>query len=385
MKITQTLFLKLYEQGKKDSEISKISGDSASTIGKLRKSLNLPPNGRKIVSDEIILELYNKGLVDAEIAEISGASKAQIMRRRNKFQLPPNKKRHPLDDCFLELYNAGNNDLDIAKITGISKTCICNYRTALDLPAIGKHNIDENKLQELVKNGLSDQEIGKILNRATVTIQKHRQKLGLLQCIKTPNDYQYNETEFQVILGSVLGDGCLIKTYQNGGTILKVVHCEKQKEYLEYKWNFLKENSSEIKHYKFYDERRKIPEYYNYQFYTKSSKSLNEMYNNWYHPYKIIFKDDLFKLKPLGLAIWYMDDGYNVKDGGAMLCTNNFTKSDLLLIKEMFLSNFNLEVTINNSASNLVYIPVKEFSKFKEIIKPYIIDSMKYKIEKQSL
>ncbi len=381
MKITQTMFLNLYEQGKKDSEIARISGDCPSTIAKLRKSLNLPTNGRKVVSDEIILELYNKGLLDAEIAEISGASKTQIMRRRNKYGLPPNKKKHPLEDCFLELYEAGNNDLDISKITGVSSTAVNNYRIALGLPAIGKHDISEVKLKELYIQGFSDAEIGKILGRATATITKHRQRQGLLNAIKTPNNYQYNSEEFQIILGSVLGDGSLIKTHTNGGTILKIAHCEKQKEYLEYKWNFLKNNASEIKHYKFHDSRRKNPEYYNYQFYTKSSKTLNEMYNNWYHPYKIIYREDLLKLAPLGLAIWYMDDGYKVKDGGAMLCTNNFTKFELEIIKDMFLKNFNIEVTLNNNVSNLVYIPFKEFPKFKKIIEPYIIDCMKYKLK----
>jgi hypothetical protein len=382
MKITQELFLKLYEQGKKDSEIARISGDCASTIAKLRKSLNLPTNGRKVVPDEIILELYYKGFLDAEIAEISGASKTQVMRRRNKYGLPPNKKKHPLADCFLELYEAGNNDLDISKITGVSSTAVFNYRVSLGLPAIGKHNISEQELKLLYKQGLSDEEIGKILGRAAATIAKHRQQQGLLNAIKSPGNYQYNSEEFQVILGSILGDGCLIKTHTKGGTILKVAHCEQQKEYLEYKWNILKNNASEIKHYKFYDSRRKNPVYYNYQFYTKSSKSLNKMYYNWYHPYKIIYKKDLFKLSPLGLAIWYMDDGYNVKSGGAMLCTNNFTRNDLEIIKEMFLHNFNLKVTLNNTASNLVYIPSTEFPKFKKIIEPYMIDCMKYKIEK---
>lgn len=381
MQITEKLFLELYEQGMKDSEIARISGDSPSTIAKLRKSKGLNVNGRKIVEDEIILDLYNKGKIDPEIAQITGASITQVKRRRDKFGLAPNVKKHPLDDCFLELYNLGNNDLDISKITGISKSVVQNYRIKLNLPPIGKHTIDDEIVEKLVKQGYNDEQIGKKLNRAPATIAKHRQKLRLIDFSKIPNNYKYSNEEFQVILGSLLGDGSLVKTHVNGGTILKISHCEQQKQYLEYKWNLLKNNSSEIKHYSFTDSRRKIPEYKQYSFYTKSSLSLNDTYYNWYRPIKTIYKEDLFKLEPLGLAIWYMDDGYKCNPyGGCMLCTNNFSKNELELIKEMFSSKFNINVTLNNKANNLVYIPSSEFSKFKDLIKPYVIPTMQYKL-----
>lgn len=34
----------------------------------------------------------------------------------------------------------------------------------------------------------------------------------------------------------------------------------------------------------------------------------------------------------------------------------------------------------DSASTNMVYIPSKEYSKFKELISPYIIDSMKYKL-----
>ena len=52
MKITKEQFLKLYEQGLKDTEISKISGDDANSIGQFRRNLGLKPNGRIVMSDE---------------------------------------------------------------------------------------------------------------------------------------------------------------------------------------------------------------------------------------------------------------------------------------------------------------------------------------------
>lgn len=79
-----------------------------------------------------------------------------------------------------------------------------------------------------------------------------------------------------------------------------------------------------------------------------------------------------------------MDDGYKCKPyGGAMLCTNAFSREELELIKQMFKDKFNIEVTLNIKSGNIVYIPSKEFPKFKKLIEPYIIPSMKYKIESE--
>lgn len=76
-----------------------------------------------------------------------------------------------------------------------------------------------------------------------------------------------------------------------------------------------------------------------------------------------------------------MDDGCKCKPyGGALLCTNCFTRDELKLIQEMFSKKFDINVTLN-CTSNLVYIPTKEFPKFKNLISPYIIPSMKYKLE----
>ncbi len=77
-----------------------------------------------------------------------------------------------------------------------------------------------------------------------------------------------------------------------------------------------------------------------------------------------------------------MDDGYKCKPyGGCMLCTNCFTRDELKMIQQMLKEKFDINATINCESSNLVYIPSKEFPKFKSLIEPYIVPCMKYKIE----
>lgn len=107
MKFTEKEFLDLYNQGKSDAEIARKLSCGSTTISTYRKSLNLPVNGRIIVSDEDFLDLYEKGYNDKHIAEITGASGSQISRRRKKYNLPANKspKTLKLINEFMELYN----------------------------------------------------------------------------------------------------------------------------------------------------------------------------------------------------------------------------------------------------------------------------------------
>ena len=153
----------------------------------------------------------------------------------------------------------------------------------------------------------------------------------------------------------------------------------KQLDYCKHKHNLLKNNVNDLHIYNRVDNRRKIPEYQECGFGTIFSTTLNEMYNNWYKDKKRVYREDLYKINGLGLAIWYMDDGSKCKDGGAILCTNCFDMEDLLLIQQMFKEKFNIIVNIYDK-SNELYIPSKEFVKFRNLIEQYIEPSMAYKL-----
>ena len=380
MKITEKEFLDLYQQGKKDSEIARISGDSESTINQLRKKLNLSPNNRVIVTDDKFLDFYKKGLIDSDICKITGASPAQISRKRNKLGLKVNKKQTPLTLHFLELYNQGYNDYKIANILKVSSSSVQNYRSKQNLEPINKIKINEEELINLFNQGLSDKEIANKMNYSPQHIKRTRLKLKLYRGeIKKPNNYIYNNEEYQVILGSLLGDGHLCKKFENSGVILSIKHCEKQKEYVEYKQNILKNNSCLVYKQQCYDDRFKNPNYINYGFYTYSSISLIDMYNRWYNPIKHICIEDFKKINGLGLAIWYMDDGSKCKDGGGIISTNCFSLEELEQVKNILYSKFNINIHIYNT-TNTIYIPASDFNKFKILIEPYIIPCMKYKL-----
>lgn len=62
-----------------------------------------------------------------------------------------------------------------------------------------------------------------------------------------------------------------------------------------------------------------------------------------------------------------MDDGSKLRNGGALLCTNNFSIESLKIIKEMFYKKFNISVNYYTK-SHEIYIPAKEFNKFRSLI-----------------
>ncbi len=282
----------------------------------------------------------------------------------------------------LKLYSEGYNDCQISRMLGISNSAIQAYRNKLHLPKVKRTVVDDRLLIELYNQGKSDEEIAKVFNISPKTVSRHRCRLRLVDNSKISKDYQYTEEQFQVILGSILGDGNLLKKYKKGGTILTIAHCDAQLEYLKYKQKLLQPCISNIKRYIRCDHRRKVPKYHHNEIYTPSLLSLNVMYRNWYIPIKRIYKEDLYKIKPLGLAIWFMDDGYKIGNAGE-LCTNCFPIEDLQIIQQMFKDLYDIQVTIYTKR-HLIYIPSKEFKKFVKLIQPYIIPSMQYKISIKS-
>lgn len=127
-----------------------------------------------------------------------------------------------------------------------------------------------------------------------------------------------------------------------------------------------------------HDDRFKIPDYNRWFWYIYTNPALTEIYPLFYNnKIKYINKELLLKIEPLGLAIWFMDDGSNCTSG-YKLCTNGFSLEDLKIIKEVFLEKFQIE--INFHKDNSIYIPAKYKNKFKNLISPFIIPSMLYKI-----
>ena len=185
-----------------------------------------------------------------------------------------------------------------------------------------------------------------------------------------PTNYQ-----IQIALGTVLGDGYL---YRNGR--LQVEHREKDIGYLQWKYRKLCRLTSGVpKRCLRYDKRtRKI--YTSWRFYTKPIfKSLRKQF--YPKGKKIVPRDSKqFKLNPLGLAVWFMDDGGRGArtPKGMIISVRGYSINDREYLRSYLERRFNIKVNLHKNCQ--LYFPVETVDKFYRLIQPYIAPSMRYKL-----
>src|SRR3989338_446213 len=199
---------------------------------------------------------------------------------------------------------------------------------------------------------------------------------------------QFSQEFKQILLGSMLGDGCLhipkhSKTkirYGNPYYIeaKKIEHLP----YLKYK-KYILSNHIPIKTFKYSKINDKIYVYLR----TKSSKLLMMDYIKLYpkrYGNKIISEEILNKLNWLGIAVWFCDDGFYINQSNTIGFAHhqNYQKKIINYFK-------NLGFIFLKSGQNHIRLNKKESQKFIEKIKPYILKMpkcMHYKIgDKQKI
>lgn len=90
-------------------------------------------------------------------------------------------------------------------------------------------------------------------------------------------------------------------------------------------------------------------------------------------------------LKPAGLAHWIMGDGY-CSHNAVHLCTDSFTEVEVELLIKVLYANFGLLATksIRKRESRVICwrirMPTSETFKLQNIVAPYMIPEMLYKI-----
>lgn len=186
----------------------------------------------------------------------------------------------------------------------------------------------------------------------------------------------------QLLIGSLLGDGCYCSV---GGTTknmcLSIAHSEKQKEYLEYKHSILDRYNlaSTIIGYRI-NNSRYSRELTGFRFKSRLHPIFTNIRTKYYDcdGHKRVFKEFVEDIDALGIAIWYMDDGYVTKNS-CVFSTCSFTVEEQQILAEILLRKFNLHFNVG-VIDNSMYLQAKDFPKFVELVKPYIIPSMQYKL-----
>lgn len=233
---------------------------------------------------------------------------------------------------------------------------------------------------------VSSEKMKRMLQEFDITLMSNSERLGLrnkLLCTQPP--ITISEKANQIIMGSLLGDGCIIRKRTN--CIFVIRHSLVQKPYLLYKYNLLSEENLDVK----YSERnnsykcgningRLIKDNGYCEIRSKVNQAFNKYREEWYIPNKEV-PDSVYDLDALGLSIWYMDDGTVHFPTGAYFSTNGFNHNSQLKLKDMLFKNFNLHVNIHkNKDREILYLIQKDYQKLVDITKEYICPEMNYKI-----
>lgn len=184
-----------------------------------------------------------------------------------------------------------------------------------------------------------------------------------------------------LIIGTVLGDGCLYKDSPNGMFKLSFGHCEKQKEYFLWKIQQLDPFINTWR--KNIDNRGNSVMY---QTSTICHQELNQIANMFYDSSRIkhIPENISELMTPLGLAVWIMDDGYLKNKRYISLATMCFTMQEHETIKKMFKDKFDIDARIKPYKYKTKDYIETNFSfedsvKISNICKEHIVECMKYK------
>ena len=101
---------------------------------------------------------------------------------------------------------------------------------------------------------------------------------------------------------------------------------------------------------------------------------------------KIVPKDSTNRLTPVSLAFWIMDDGsFNKSKGYLILCTDSYCKEDVLYLISILKTKFNISSALfmiknNKKIYYRIRINKSSMPSLIELVKPYFISSMLYKL-----
>jgi len=208
-----------------------------------------------------------------------------------------------------------------------------------------------------------------------------------------------------LIFGSLLGDGNL-QTDSNGKTWrYRALHKSAHKEYLFHKYEIIKGlcgSDTLPKESKVYDDRTKKT-YTRWLFNTLNDPSL-KFYGDMFYTYDnktgrwvkdVPVNVEKF-LTARAIAYWYMDDGSLKslgKSNAMRICTESFSVEGVKRLQKALLNSFSIKTTLTKKTKEInqetkervlvgyrIAIPEASSDAFRTLIRPFLVDCMKYKV-----
>lgn len=184
----------------------------------------------------------------------------------------------------------------------------------------------------------------------------------------------------------IIGDGSL-----NANGYISIRHSKSQKEYLVWKQNLLRRNGIPTTDLYYVDNNG----YGAYELRTYNHKFLKIYRKVIYKPSKIIGNRRLLdRLTPLGLAIWYMDDGglsqkkrNGVIHANDLILNTHLSKEENQVIIDYFKEVWGISFTqVKNRGHYRLRCGTKMARKFIKIVEPFVseVKCMEHKLNIKS-
>lgn len=200
------------------------------------------------------------------------------------------------------------------------------------------------------------------------------------------NNLILSEFQKEVLVGLLLGDGCLEKCKNSTGARLKVDQSSKQIEFVDWLYKVFKnfiQTPPKIK-----TKQRDGKNYSEIVFNTLTHPSFKSFYDLFYSKSKKIIPESINKLlSPTAFAVWFMSDG-SVKSKeckGRILNTQSFSKPDVKKLIKVLQKKFDLLVSIRTQKDGLqIYISAKSAEILNNLLKDKILPFFNYKLPLKS-
>ncbi|OGY99038.1 MAG: hypothetical protein A2945_02770 [Candidatus Liptonbacteria bacterium RIFCSPLOWO2_01_FULL_52_25] len=180
----------------------------------------------------------------------------------------------------------------------------------------------------------------------------------------------------EALVGSILGDGCLVANSWKKNYRLKMDHCDFQRRYLLWKYEIFKNFTL--------SPPRKREQTNAWSFRTISHPVLTQYRNLFYPNGKKVVPESINELltAPISIAVWYMDDGaLNWRKDALLLNTQSFTYEENERLRQCLKDNFGIEVTImRNKKYWVLYIRKQYAPVFMRLVKRHVTDLMSEKL-----
>ena len=190
-----------------------------------------------------------------------------------------------------------------------------------------------------------------------------------------------------VIIGSLLGDGCIQKAGRSGRRFRYYEnHCREQAEYLFWKKCSLESLGAKMRPYRRFDERYATYRY-GYAMWTPVMDIWEEYRRLVYsgEGHKRISMDLLDQANDISLVMWICDDGsWNKQGGQVYLNTHRYGLEGNLVAKKWFEERWGLSPhVLPHKRWHFLYFPVADTKRLIALIEPFIpVPSMLYKVGK---